>query len=163
MQTSLGSTTVCRLEEDLKAEQARAEGIQVELQETIASLSAAEAERASLAELVKQLEAKIEEVAVFLVRSNVSLPGLLTFSSISLQSAVAGLPERQTDEPKTEQMRVSELEVELHQVRALLQAEQTECARLAERFRQLEADKDEVPAADAAPLPRYFVAALSAF
>ena len=160
MQTSLGSTTVCRLEEDLKAEQARAEGIQVELQETIASLSAAEAERASLAELVKQLEAKIEEVAVFLVRSNVSLPGLLTFSSISLQSAVAGLPERQTDEPKTEQMRV---EVELHQVRALLQAEQTECARLAERFRQLEADKDEVPAADAAPLPRYFVAALSAF
>ena len=160
MQTSLGSTTVCRLEEDLKAEQARAEGIQAELQETIASLSAAEAERASLAELVKQLEAKIEEVAVFLVRSNVSLPGLLTFSSISLQSAVAGLPERQTDEPKTEQMRV---EVELHQVRALLQAEQTECARLAERFRQLEADKDEVPAADAAPLPRYFVAALSAF
>ena len=160
MQTSLGSTTVCRLEEDLKAEQARAEGIQVELQETIASLSAAEAERASLAELVKQLEAKVEEVAVFLVRSNVSLPGLLTFSSISLQSAVAGLPERQTDEPKTEQMRV---EVELHQVRALLQAEQTECARLAERFRQLEADKDEVPAADAAPLPRYFVAALSAF
>ena len=113
-----------------------------------------------MAELVKQLEAKIEEVAVFLVRSNVSLPGLLTFSSISLQSAVAGLPERQTDEPKTEQMRV---EVELHQVRALLQAEQTECARLAERFRQLEADKDEVPAADAAPLPRYFVAALSAF
>ena len=160
MQTSLGSTTVCRLEEDLKAEQARAEGIQVELQETIASLSAAEAERASLAELVKQLEAKVEEVAVFLVRSNVSLPGLLTFSSISLQSAVAGLPERQTDEPKTEQMRV---EVELHQVRALLQAEQTECARLAERFRQLEADKDEVPAAEAAPLPRYFVTALSAF
>ena len=160
MQTSLGSTTVCRLEEDLKAEQARAEGIQAELQETIASLSAAEAERASLAELVKQLEAKVEEVAVFLVRSNVSLPGLLTFSSISLQSAVAGLPERQTDEPKTEQMRV---EVELHQVRALLQAEQTECARLAERFRQLEADKDEVPAAEAAPLPRYFVTALSAF